>query len=216
MRFSKLFLTMFFFGLCAASAAQAQTSRLYFAGYLGLPKFQNMEFSEDTVPLSGEIQSDRGNSFAGALGIRLSRQVRAEAEIAYSTVNMDGLDLNTGARSGLGGEWKIWTGMLNVYYDFDLKWDKLQPFIGAGLGYGYYNGKIDDGSGPALDINRDANTLTWQVGGGLKYRIEPDLAFTGSYRYLDSLDLSLGSYEIDYGSHEFRLGLEYDLPVRGD
>ncbi len=205
-------LAVSFVMLTGVTDAQAQTSRLYFGGYMGLLTFNDQEFTESTGSTSGGLELKNGLSMAGALGLRFSRQLRAEAELSFGKTDFDRIDYDSGADRELGGELTTWTTMLNIYYDFDVPW-KIQPFIGAGLGFAWTKGEIDDGTGSAVDISDKDFGLTWQMGGGLKYRVAPDLAFTGAYRYLDSMDLQLGSYEIDYGSHEFRIGLEYDLPV---
>ena len=192
--------------------ASAQTSRLYFAGYLGLTTSGDQEFTESSIPRSGDIETKNANSFAGALGVRLSRQFRIEGEISYSAADMDRMDINNVGSFEMAGELTTWTALINAYYDFDVDWD-LQPFIGAGLGISWHEGDINDLSGLALDTADDTTRLTWQMGGGLKYRVGPDLAFSGAYRYLGSTDLDFGTYNIDYNNHEIRIGLEYDLPV---
>lgn len=194
-----------------APEANAQVSRLYLAGYMGLNVFRDLEFKESSADLSGEIQPEHGTSFAGALGLRLSENLRAEAEIMYGQTNFETLNLSTGSSSGIDGEISNWTGLLNVYYDFDVPWT-VQPFIGGGIGYGFFDSDIQNSSGLAPNTVDDASTFVWQIGGGLKYRMAPDLALTGSYRYINSLDLEIGTYDIDYNNHEFRIGLEYDLP----
>ena len=55
--------------LCLSiSDAQAQTTRLYFGGYLGLPTFNDMDFGENSG--SGDLEVKNGLAFAGALGVR--------------------------------------------------------------------------------------------------------------------------------------------------
>ena len=191
--------------------AQAQTSRLYFGGYMGLLTFNDQDFTESSAPASGALELKNGYSLTGALGLRLSRELRVEAELSYGKTDFDRIQyVPTGASGELGGELITWGTMLNAYYDFDVPW-KIQPFVGAGAGFTWHTGEISDGAGIAVDVSEKDFAFAWQVGGGLKYRVAPDLAFSGSYRYSDSMDLQVGSYEIDYGAHEFRIGLEYDL-----
>ena len=194
--------------------ASAQTSRVYFAGYLGLSTYNDQKFEESSVPASGDIELSNTQSFAGALGIRISNQFRVEGEISYSNADLNRMDIDGAGSFQLGGDLATWLGMINLYYDFDVPW-RIQPFLGAGAGIGWFDTHINDTSGFAADSAADTTALVWQVGGGLKYRMSPDLALTGSYRYLDSSDLSFDTYEVDYGSHEIRVGLEYDLPIAG-
>ena len=200
----------------STAPAQAQTSRLYFASYLGLNNFPEQAFRDSGSGTGGDLEFNNSFSFAGALGLRLSKKVRLEAELSYSNDKPSAIKLANGSQGGLGGEVRSYTTMLNVYYDFDKFFSsaKIQPYLGAGLGLGWYEGNIADAAGLASNTSGDATALTWQIGGGFKYRIDPGLAFTTSYRYVDGMDIKFGTYEIDNRSHQFRLGLEYDLPIK--
>jgi opacity protein-like surface antigen len=194
-----------------AAPARAQTTSLYFAGYMGLNTYGDQDYSESGGPSSGSLQFDNGYAFSGALGLRLSKTLRVEAEFLYNSADIDNMDISGAGTFKAGGEFTSWAGMANVYYDFDVPW-AVQPYVGAGVGYGFYNAKIIDNSGLASTTDSDTSALAWQLGGGLKYRVSPELAFTTGYRYLATTELDIGSYSIDYSSHEFRIGLEYDLP----
>lgn len=198
--------------LAAPTPAQAQTSRVYLASYFGLKTYPDSEYDDSASGTSGDIKFKNAWSFAGALGLRLSQQTRVELEVDYTSADLDGIDINGLGAFQMGGEITSWIGMLNAYYDFDVDWP-LQPFLGAGLGLGHFDAQIDDVAGFATDTNDDALGLVWQVGGGLKYRMNPELAVTGGYRYLGTTSLEFGGYDLDYRTHEFRLGLEWDLPA---
>lgn len=200
------------FLLADAADAFAQSSRIYFAGYLGLNTFKDQEFSESSTGRTGDFELDNTMSFAGALGIRLNRQLRLEGELSYRNAELTTVDVNGGGTFDTGGELKSTMLFANLYYDFDVPW-KIQPYLGGGLGYAWHTGEVNDGSGLLVNTSGDDSSIVWNVAGGLKYRATPELAFTGGYRYIDSMDLGFGSYDIDYSSHEFRLGLEWDLPI---
>ncbi|MBX2833929.1 MAG: outer membrane beta-barrel protein [Micavibrio sp.] len=197
----------------AASFANAQTSRLYFAGYLGLNTYGEQDFAESTTNTSGAFQVDNTTSFGGALGLRLNRNLRAEAELSYRNAEIQSMNINGFGNFDAGGEFNSTFAFLNLYYDVDVPW-KIKPFVGGGVGYGWHDGEISDVSGIATSDSGSAANFAYNIGGGLKYRPRPDMAFTGSYRYVDSFDLDFGTYEQDYNSHEFRIGVEWDLPVR--
>lgn len=200
--------------LCASSVqAFAQTSRVYFASYMGLNTFNARDFKESTAPSDGTMELNNSTSFAGALGIRLSEFTRLEGELSFGNSSFSSINLNSSGLSELGGEIKATLAMMNIYYDFDVPWD-FQPFVSAGLGLGWYHGDIGDNAGPAVEVSDKATGIAWQMGGGVKYRMGPDFALTGGYRYVDGTDIDLGSYSIDYGAHEFRVGMEYDLPIQ--
>lgn len=200
------------FACLHAGAAQAQVSRIYLAGYLGLNTFGDQEINDNTSLLNGDMELDNAVSFAGALGLRLSKQVRLEGELSYRKPNIT--NLSTGAVAApfaVGGEMKQWTGLLNAYYDFDTRW-KLTPYVSAGIGMSYFEGTMN--AGTPQNFNDSTYALTYQAGAGLKYRPRDNLAYTFGYRYLDTLGLEFDNVEMDYGSHEFRVGLEYDLDWR--
>lgn len=200
--------------LMLPGVAAAQTSRVYFATYMGLLTYGDQNFTEDSTGTGGDLQYKNAWSFGGALGLRLSQQTRVEAEINYSNTDMDRVNFDGLGSFEMAGDIRSWTGLVNAYYDFDTGW-KLQPFVGAGVGVGHFNAEFDDISGFAADTSDDAYGLVYQLGGGFKYRMNPDLALTTGYRYLGSTNLEFDGYKLDYGGHEFRLGLEYDLPITG-
>lgn len=196
-----------------SSAAQAQTSRIYFAGYLGLNDLNNLDFSESTAPATGALKLDHGTSFAGALGIRLSRQLRLEGEYSFTSSDMASMEINGVGNFDTTGELQSKIIFANLYYDFDLPW-KIQPFVGGGIGYGWHSAEINDASALLSNASGDSDGFMYNIGGGFKYRPRNDLAFTAGYRYVDSFaDQTFGNYDLNLGAHEFRLGLEWDLPV---
>ncbi len=165
-----------------------------------------------TIPANGDIEIKNGYNFGGALGVRLTKHIRFEGELSRAKSDISSIHYG-GNEVNLGGELTLHNAMVNAYYDFDVPW-KLQPYIGAGLGIGWFEGEINAQNASAIDASDDAMALTWQLGTGVKYRVSPSFAFTGGYRYLDSMDLAFDTYDIDFSSHEFRIGLEYDFPIR--
>ena len=199
--------------LVISTAANAQTSRIYFAGYLGLNTFDDQEFSEKSTNNSGDFELDSAISFSGAIGLRLSRQLRMEGELSYRNAEFKNVDINNGISGGAGGEIDSTIAMANLYYDFDVPW-KIQPYVGGGIGYAWHGGELTDGTGALTNANIEADGFVWNAGLGFKYRPRTDFAYNVGYRYLSSPDLEFGNYELDYRSHEFRAGIEWDLPAR--
>lgn len=192
-------------------SANAQTSRVYFAGYAGFTQSPNMNFTELSSQESGDIELKNAPTFAGALGLRFSRKLRAEAEIGYISQNTDRISSGSGDFE-LSGDISVTSALLNLYYDFDVPW-RFQPYVGAGIGAAWVEADLNNAGGTTPNLSNDSMELAWQLTGGLRYRMSPDLAFTGGYRYFDTTDLELGGYDIEYANHEFRIGLEYDIPV---
>lgn len=191
--------------------AAAQTSRIYLAGYLGLNLFNDLEFTDSNAGNSGDFEVDNAPSFAGALGIRLSHQWRFEGELSYRNGEFATADVAGVGTINTGGELTSTILFANMYYDFDIPWT-LQPYVGGGVGYGWHSGEVIAGGLP--NASSDDSSILWNAAAGVKYRANPDFAVTAGYRYIDSLDFDIGAYEVDYDSHEFRIGMEWDLPTR--
>ncbi|MCB1555734.1 MAG: porin family protein [Alphaproteobacteria bacterium] len=215
MRVFTLIFTLVASVLAAASVpAQAQTSRLYFAGYMGLNTHKPSDFINKPSGLKGTIDKDNALSFAGAMGVRLDEKWRLEAELSLRKADLSSQSISGVGSFPVGGELKTWLFMLNGYYDFDWRWRNIQPYVSAGLGFARQDGEIEDLSGFTTDTSDDSIGFAWQAGAGAKYRVRPDMAFTGGYRYIGTSDIQWDNYEMKYHSHEFRIGLEYDIPVR--
>lgn len=204
---------LLFLTFCAVSVpASAQVSRLYFAGYMGLTTSDAMNFKNTTPARNGDVQMDNTMNFAGALGLRLTSKLRLEGEISYRSAENDQLDFSGGpSNAGASGDFNAWIGMANIYYDFDVPWD-IKPYVGAGIGIGSYEYTLTDGSSTIGAVSDDQTSLVWNAAAGLKYRPRSDLAYTFGYRYLDGGDIEFNGIDLDYASHEFRIGLEWDLP----
>jgi opacity protein-like surface antigen len=102
--------------------------------------------------------------------------------------------------------------MANVYYDFNLNWKNITPFVTAGIGVASHDASFTGGNGLPAASGRSTG-FAYQAGAGIAYRVSPTLAFTGDYKYLTTSDIDIGSYRTGYHSHEVRIGLQYDLPV---
>jgi len=204
---------IFLISLSAGAAnAWAQTSRLYFAGYLGLNTFTESNFSETTTGIDGDIEFKNAISLAGAIGLRLTPQWRLEAEISHRSADLDRVDYAAGSLK-IGGDVTSWLYLLNLYYDTNWDWKNFQPFFTAGVGFASHEAQIDNGAGLIPQATDDSIGFAYSIGGGLKYRLNPEMAITSNYRYVGTSDLEVDSYDIEYSNHEFRLGMEYDLPV---
>lgn len=192
--------------------AIAEPSRIYFAGYLGLSHFGNQDFSDGESGTSGHIKTKKAPNFAGALGLRLNDNIRLEGEVSYRKTGISGLEIDNAGSFQAGGDLKSWTGLLNVYYDFNTH-SKFTPYLSGGLGFSHVAGDFSGGGGTG-SFNDEAYGLAWQAGAGLKYRPDDDIAYTLGYRYLDTVGLEMNGVDLDHSGHEFRVGLEYDLNWR--
>lgn len=199
--------------LLTANPASAQSARTYFAGYLGLNTHNKNDFNESTTKRRGDYKMDNNVSFAGALGLRINRNWRVEGEVSYRDSRIDKFNIDGIGQVKANGNIKSWMYMLNGYYDFETSWRGIQPFLSAGIGLASQKARVTNGGGFLPNASDGALNIAYQAGGGLKYRYTDSMAFTGGYRYLGTHAIESDSYDLDYRSHEFRVGFEYDLPV---
>lgn len=211
--FRRLTVALICAGLClvAAASARAQVGRFYLASYLGLNTFNSQDLKESTTGIDGSVNYKNAVSFAGALGLRLNRAVRVEGEISYRNAHIDNVTYN-GITANGGGRDKTTLYMANVYYDLPVSWKRLTPFVTAGIGLADHDRNFAPGTGLPSSEGSSMG-FAWQAGAGLLYRISPNFAFTGDYKYLKTSDVKTDNYTMGYGSHEFRVGVQYDLPV---
>lgn len=210
----RYFFTIIIGSLCVALLSQkahAQSSRLYFAGYLGLTSFPEQELSDGANNVNANISLDNATNFGAAMGLRLSPELRLEGEFSYRKGEINTIEA-LGNEFAASGEVKNYNIMANLYYDFDVDWP-VQPFIGAGVGFGIFDVDIEDSTNIVASESGDDWGLAYQIGGGIKYRASEDVAFTGSYRYLGGTDLQFGQSDLTFSGHEFRVGIEYDIPT---
>ncbi len=193
--------------LCAQAA-----KRIYFAGYFGLKSYPPQDYKDNDLGLEGKIGVDDSISFAGAIGFKLTPQLRVEAELSHSSATISSAEVINFGAFEVGGSLDSTIAMVNVYYDFDFNWKKIQPFIGAGIGYGWHEGEIDNALGFTASGSSDASGYLWQVGGGLRYPVTDSLSLITAYRYMDGQDLKFTNIEGDASIHEVRVGLSWDLP----
>jgi hypothetical protein len=106
--------------LCAQAA-----KRIYFAGYMGLKSYPPQDYKDNDLGLEGEIGVDDSISFAGAIGFKLTPQVRVEAELSYSSADISSANITNFGAFEVGGSLDSTIAMVNVYYDFDFNWRKI-------------------------------------------------------------------------------------------
>ena len=165
-------------------------------------------------------------------------KLRTELELGWNSKagdkNLYDIVISQGNAGDYNGEHyqvntSVWTGMFNVYYDFDTG-TKLMPYINAGVGYAHLKTKAHTwgkmGQGP-YDINfkEDANNFAWNIGLGVSYALTDNLSVDLGYRYTDFGNIKSnpviagetigmkGPFIVDgdmkFYMHEVNLGLRY-------
>ena len=129
-----------------------------------------------------------------------------------------------------------WTFLANAYFDLGTYYERLTPFVGAGIGASYNRihdltdtNLINIAGGAFCSVNgcADANgkwSLAWALHAGLAYTISPNMIFEVAYRYLHLGDAESGDLVSNVGvnngnrlhfddlaSHDIKVGLRYLL-----
>lgn len=142
-----------------------------------------------------EVDLDSGLLFGGTLGFDglfggSGGDVRVEAELSHRSQDFDGLP----------GDVDLTALMGNVWYDFDMRGD-LVPYVGGGLGVGFYDDEVDEGSG-----------FAYQFGGGFNYHISRHTMLGFNYRFLVTeaeIDDVPGNPNNDFFAHQISASLGY-------
>lgn len=75
--------------------------------------------------------------------------------------------------------------MANAYYDFNTG-TAFTPYVGAGIGYGRLKTNNDvTVMGNRLSISETSNNFIWNVGVGVAFAIDSNLAIDAGYRFTD-------------------------------
>ena len=153
------------------------------AGWTGLP------YQTDTIDGVGSIPVEFSAGYnVGVRGGYQSGPWRFEEEYSYRHNDAAGFGADDGT-NGVNGNRHTHSIMSNVLYDLTTGWS-ITPHIGVGIGaMNVFDGLRVPGIGQVF------NASNWQFGyqaiAGLRYDINPLLAFELDYRYLATTESTL-------------------------
>ena len=205
----------------AANGNKDFPSRFYFQGSMGLNLQTETANSGDVLDL--ESNYEPGMSFAGALGMRLTRHLRTDIELAHRTNSPDSLIVRNGAAlpPGLGananGDVSSTSVMANIYFELtgmNKKPQRLMPYLMGGVGYARVNADIT--SNGLRVVDDDDYVPAYQVGGGIGYYFTEKIALDLGYRFFltddPEFDDAAGDpFDSEFDSHSIMATLRYDL-----
>ena len=134
--------------------------------------------------LTGSVFAGYGMEFFPGFGGRI------EAELGYSTFEIDRHLLGGAAQAGPTGDTSAFSGMVNAYVDANV--GAFRPFAGVGLGLARVS--FDDHGTTAGTLMDDVDTaFSWQVSGGVGYDLTDRITLEGMVRYQSIMDVELTS-----------------------
>jgi outer membrane protein OmpA-like peptidoglycan-associated protein len=156
-----------------------------------------------------EAEFDLGWLALGSLGYEFGHGLRSEIEFGYRANDLDKI-----GGAGASGDVTVWSGMLNLIYDFDVDWP-VKPYIGGGLGAGKVKA---DGASPfgATSIDDSDTGFAYQALAGVEWAMTDRLYLNAGYRYFAVPDVEFSAangtnVESEYSAHSFTIGLRFLL-----
>jgi len=183
---------------------------LYISGNVGPAMPTTAETTDSTLPgVTIDLGYDTGVAFSGAIGAA-NGAYRAEVELGYQTNDLDAIGLygNTVPvnAAGISGDQSIFTGLVNIYYDFDLG-NGLHPFLTGGVGVANVDVSV---SIPNLGSASDNDTVfAYQAGGGIAYDFSENVTAEVKYRYLGAHDIEIDTATTEVQTHNITFGLRF-------
>jgi opacity protein-like surface antigen len=157
--------------------------------------------SSSDATFSGTTSFDLGFMARLAIGYHFGDFTRAEIESAYRRNSVDTVTASnaTGSFTGqVDSAMSATSFLVNGYFDIPI-WGKMNPFVGAGLGWAY----VDFGD----DYKNVDVTFAYQLAAGANYELSPSLFITGDYTFFNTLDPKFNAFDFEFQSHTFSLGL---------
>lgn len=196
------------------ATAQNLPQGLYIEGRAGVSFPTNLDVVDDPAGLiaaggSTHFEPDSAPDYvlAGAVGYASRSGWRVELEGSYREHDYENLFIEGGGLSSkfeVDFEGKIWTGMLNAYFDFDpslygAEGFPFVPFVGAGIG----------GMRFEFDPGDQDVAFAFQFIGGVSFHLTPFTAISVSYNFLSSHDIKDDGFTYKYESHNAMAGFRF-------
>jgi len=192
----------------ALSATVATAAEMNSGSYVGLSVIGSNISDVDFNNGKGSTNSASLDTAKGVMlrGGRDMGAVRAELELGYRKVDIDGVKTGTAA----SGDSKLYTAMINAAYDFDTD-SAVTPYISAGIGAIRATGNIaySDTDGDAVAQNFSGTAVAGQVGLGIGYAVSSNVNIVGGYSFLAAPTKS--NMDGTIKMHSIQLGLNYNF-----
>jgi OOP family OmpA-OmpF porin len=155
---------------------------------------------------AGESELDNDWSQFLGLGYAFQNGFRLEGELAHRFAA-----LPQSPQTTQGGDVHSWSGMLNLYYDFN-RGGSWEPYVGVGAGIARVSANAFDGR-TLQGIDDEDTSAAYQALAGVAFSLTDQLDLDVGYRWFVAPD---GNFEPDssgayYDSQEVTVGLRYQF-----
>ena len=204
-------------GVAAIGFAPVASAQWYVSGNAGAVMVQDsdVEISGPGGSLPAEVEFDTGFGITGAIG-RVFGSWRVEGEVGYRGNDLDQGTIPAVTIGGVAfpamtgdveGEISALSFMANVWYDFNIG-GSLVPFVGGGIGIAKLDLDLD-----AVNFSESDTVFAYQFGGGVGYKVNPNILVNVQYRYFGTTDPEFenggATVEAEYGSHNIMGGVTF-------
>ncbi|MFZ4077662.1 MAG: outer membrane protein [Legionellaceae bacterium] len=175
-----------------------------FGGYAYIPS--DLDKTRQAIRYS-DIHYTSSYDAGGSLGFK-SNPMRYEGELTYVNANVKHFKENGLTQNRVGDYHNGIFGLANVYYDFPGLISCLEPFLGAGLGYGWINLKLKNLDTPTTtDFRLSSSAFAYHGTAGISYNFSENYSLNVGYRYIATN--SLFNYGHAFQAHLGNLGALY-------
>ncbi|MEI8033475.1 MAG: outer membrane beta-barrel protein [Chlorobiaceae bacterium] len=197
----KFLLTVASLSLFALPAVAAPSP--YVGGSVGPGFFGNSDATYSGISSTDYITYQTGVPFTLGVGLK-GESYRAEAAFGFQSHDVEKIKLNGIDQSKVSGyRVSLYSYMVNGYYDIDLRYDSIIPYVMAGLGVASIHS-----SEPTISYDRAL--FAWQAGAGVSVPATRNITIDLAYRYFKPSSYDAGNAtDISSFSHNFLLGARY-------
>lgn len=140
-----------------------------------------------------KVKYQAGWDAGGNFGFK-SNPMRYEGEISYFKVNPNKFNLNSITQSPVSGYNQAVFGLVNIYYDFPRENTILQPYLGLGIGYGFFQTVLNaDGPTEKTSFTVSSSSFAYHGDAGITFNFAENYALYIAYRYIATLKI------VDFG-----------------
>ena len=174
-----------------------------FGGYSYLPSNVNT-YNNGYLVHNPKYKS--GYEAGASIGYK-SNPMRYEGEITYLKSSLSDFYANSIRLNSTGGIGQGVVALANIYYDFPSLNPLLQPFIGGGVGYGWFHASLKSNDPINVQYSASNNDFAYQATGGVTFNFAENYALNINYRYIASSHLS--SFGSVFQAHVANAGATY-------
>lgn len=190
---------------------------------------QDVESTSGPFTFDYEADYNKGIGVYTALGIARDSGIRTELEFNYRNNDIRhwvGNAAASGWQGGtLSGDMSVYSVMANIIKEFGDSNSTVTPFIGAGVGYSWFDYELV-GTNPvamgglgSLLVSDTAGAFSYQGIAGLAFHLAEGVALDISYRYFGATEPDFAGtingtamgFDTEYSNHSVYAGLRWNF-----